>query len=335
MSNKINLDLLADTSQAQKAISDLTRDVDKLQKKAASTQFKGAPTSSQATKEKTTRQVTDAKAAKGQYGKGLDTSALKSAFATLTGQLSSFAGGLTNAASALTTLSDTAILVNQSFQAMKAASKALNKARRRAARTSEVSTETERGRERLKVLTNTRKGYERWKEGDFSRIRYNLSEEDKRHARSFAARNYDQTIAAERRQLMQNVWRDTYGPRDTKGERLTPGQLWNRGRLQMSGGRVAGNALSPTGYAIRGGKLAGLGNMALAGAAFTGQSFANVGRSAGGLLARGAGAMGRGVMAVGRGIGALGSGAMAALANPYVAGAAAGVATVALSLIHI
>ena len=40
MSNSIELDLKANTSQAEKAILDLTRDVDKLQKKAAQTEFK-------------------------------------------------------------------------------------------------------------------------------------------------------------------------------------------------------------------------------------------------------------------------------------------------------
>lgn len=337
MSNKINLDLLADTSQAQKAISDLTRDVDKLQKKAASTQFKSASTSSQATKEKTTRQVADTKAAKGQIGKGLDTSALKSAFASLTGQLSSFAGGLTNAASSLTTLSEAAILVNQSFQAMRSASAALKRARNRAARGEEVSTgklsdiptETGRGRELLKRHTLMRQSLERRMEGDFSRVRYPLTQEEKTRAQANAASQHRRTVLAERRQLMQNVWRDTYGPRDTKNERLTPSQLWNRGKLQMSGGRVVGNAFSPGGYAVKGGRLAGLGNMALAGAAFTGQSFANVGRGVGRVV----GGLGNMAIGAGRGIasgiGALGRGAMAALANPYVAGAAAGTAIVA------
>lgn len=337
MSNKINLDLLADTSQAQKAISDLTRDVDKLQKKAASTQFKSAPTSSQATKENTTRQVANAKAAKGQLGKGLDTSALKSAFASLTGQLGSFAGGLTNAASSLNTLADTAILVNQSLQAMKAASKALRNARNRAEREgerymgkiSDIPTETGRGRERLARITAMRQTFQKRMEGDFSGVRYPLTEQEKVRAQAYAANQHRRAVLAERREIMQGVWRDTYGPRNTTGEHLTPSQRWNRGKLQMSGGRVAGNALSPAGYAVKGGKLAGLGNMALAGAAFTGQSFANVGRGVGRVV----GGLGNMAIGAGRGIasgiGALGRGAMAALANPYVAGAAAGVATVA------
>lgn len=337
MSNQINLDLLADTSQAQKAISDLTKDVDKLQRKAANTQFKSGPTSTRTTREKTTRQVADAKAAKGQLGKGLDTSALKSAFATLTSQLGSFAGGLTNAASSLNTLADTAILVNQSFQAMKAASKALRRARNRAARDgeqytgkiSDIPTETGRGRARLARLTGLRQAYERRMGGDFSGVRYALTEQEKIRAQANAASQYRRTELAERRQLMQNVWRDTYGPVDTKNERLTPSQLWNRGKLQMRGGRVAGNVFSPGGYAVKGGKLAGLGNMALAGAAFSRQSFASVGRGVGNLV----GGFGNMAIGAGRGIasgiGALGRGAMAAMSNPYVAGAAAAAAIAA------
>lgn len=334
MNNSIKLDLTADTSQAEKAILNLTKDVDKLQKKAASTQFKSAPTGSQATKEKTTRQVTDAKAAKGQLGKGLDTSALKSAFATLTSQLSSFTGGLTNAASSLTTLSETAILVNQSFQAMRSASAALNKARKRGegvymGKLSDIPSETKRGNERLKRLTSHRKVLERQMKGDFSRVRYALTDEEKIHAQAFAARNHRKAVLAERSQLMQNVWRDTYGPVDTKNERLTPSQRWNRAKLQMSGGRVAGNVFSPDGYALKGGKLSGLGNMALAGATFTGQTVAKAGRGVGRVV----GGLGNMAIGAGRGIasgvGALGSGAMAALANPYVAGAAAGTAILA------
>lgn len=101
MSNSIELDLTANTSQAQKAISDLTKDVDNLQRKASQTsmQMHSAGASS------VRNNVTSSTSKSGRDG-AASFADLKGAFSNISNQLSGLSAGLGNAINGLSNFSD-------------------------------------------------------------------------------------------------------------------------------------------------------------------------------------------------------------------------------------
>lgn len=336
MSNQINLDLLADTSQAQKAINDLTRDVDKLQKKAANTEFKGSRGEQRGnanyTQNNKTKGIQDNR-------KVVDSSsALKSAFGSLASQIAGLSSGLSNAVTQMSTFTDIIVKAAVAIKGVEAAARLQAKASK-AARRKSRSEMAEESAKRIDARASQK--IDRAKKIINAPVQYGPREEKSisidgvRNAaikRNIAEAAEDIGLAYRIRQTNDRL--NTYGPAthsfSDRGRPITPTQRMRQGWLQATkGGQVPGASF----YRYPGGRMAGIGNMARGAVGFIPQSFKSVGAGVAGGIAAGTGALGRGVMAVGRGIGALGSGAMAALSNPYVAGAVGGAAIAAAPVV--
>lgn len=336
MSNQINLDLLADTSQAQKAISDLTRDVDKLQKKAANTEFKGSRGEQRGnanyTQNNKTKGIQDNR-------KVVDSSsALKSAFGSLASQIAGLSSGLSNAVTQMSTFTDIIVKAAVAIKGVEAAARLqakASKAQRKKSRSEMVEESAKRidarAAQRIdsaKRLINTPLPYGPHKAHTADPTALRNAQVRTRIA------NAAEDIGLAYRIRQTNDRLNTYGPAthsfSDRGRPITPTQRMRQGWLQAAkGGQVPGASF----YRYPGGRMAGIGNMARGAIGFIPQSFKSVGAGVAGGIAAGTGALGRGVMAVGRGIGALGSGAMAALSNPYVAGAVGGAAIAAAPVV--
>lgn len=336
MSNQINLDLLADTSQAQKAISDLTRDVDKLQKKAANTEFKGSRGEQRGnanyTQNNKTKGIQDNR-------KVVDSSsALKSAFGSLASQIAGLSSGLSNAVTQMSTFTDVIVKAAVAIKGVEAAARLqakAAKAQRRKSRSDMAEESAKRIDARATKKIDSAKrlinaplpyGPHKAHTADPTTLR------NAQVKRNIASAAEDIGLAYRIRQTNNRL--NTYGPAthsfSDRGRPITPTQRMRQGWLQAArGGQVPGASF----YRYPGGRMAGVGNMARGALGFIPQSFKSVGAGVAGGLAAGTGALGRGVMAVGRGIGALGSGAMAALSNPYVAGAVGGAAIAAAPVV--
>jgi colicin import membrane protein len=336
MSNQINLDLLADTSQAQKAISDLTRDVDKLQKKAANTEFKGSRGEQRGnanyTQNNKTKGIQDNR-------KVVDSSsALKSAFGSLASQIAGLSSGLSNAVTQMSTFTDVIVKAAVAIKGVEAAARLqakASKAQRRKSRSDMAEESAKRIDARATKKIDSAKrlinaplpyGPHKAHTADPTTLR------NAQVKRNIASAAEDIGLAYRIRQTNDRL--NTYGPAthsfSDRGRPITPTQRMRQGWLQAArGGQVPGASF----YRYPGGRMAGVGNMARGALGFIPQSFKSVGAGVAGGLAAGTGALGRGVMAVGRGIGALGSGAMAALSNPYVAGAVGGAAIAAAPVV--
>lgn len=117
MSNSIKLDLTADTSQAEKAILDLTKDVDKLQKKAAQTDIKGE--GSGGGSRRRSSYTAKKQVEHDEYKKAVkaDLSPLKSAFSSITSQLGGLSSGLTTAIDTIGGFSDILLQAAVAIQA--------------------------------------------------------------------------------------------------------------------------------------------------------------------------------------------------------------------------
>lgn len=98
MSNKISLDLTANTSQAEKAVADLANDIDKLQKKATQTKIEGGGRGSRYSRSRGSKEESIAQRSKASNADRATTDALKNALSGLTDKLGTFGQSLQNAA---------------------------------------------------------------------------------------------------------------------------------------------------------------------------------------------------------------------------------------------
>ena len=296
MSNQINLDLIADTSQAEKAISDLTKDVDKLQKKAASTQFKSGKGSSYSTRSAPQQQVNNVKAAKGV--KSFDLSDLKSSFSSLGSQISALSGGLGEATNQINSFADTLVKLAIAYKALGVKSPIPVPSSQRY----RTATEWRKGSEAADRHSKAK--YDSYmaqaeKETDPAKKQRLLAQAS---MHQLSGGYYSKSTASVRgvekyERRLQSVER-RLGPAELNGYKLTPRQRFERGYAQWTnkGPALASRIQGP--YALKGGRLAGMGNMIRGGLGMTPEL---IGRAGG--------------WAAGGGIGRL---AGAALSNPYV-----------------
>lgn len=301
MSNKISLDIEANTSNAEKAIVDLTRDVDKLQRKAAQTNFgKGG----YGTRSAPQQQVNNVKTAK-----SLDISDLKNSFSNLGDQISALAGGLGEATNQINSFADTLVKLAIAYKALGVKSPIPVPSSQRY----RVASEWRRGYQNADHFNNAK--YNALKaaadrETDPAAKQRLLSQASLyRLSGGHTSKRTDELRAAEKTQRRLQTVERSVGPANLNGYKLTPSQRFNRGYLQFTnkGAALAERAKIP--FALQGGRLAGMGNMIRGGLGMTPE-----------LIGRG------GAWVAGGGVGRL---AGAALSNPYVlAGtAAAAVAT--------
>lgn len=329
MSNSIKLDLTADTSQAEKAILNLTKDVDKLQKKAAQTDIKGGVAAGRGGSYSTKKQVEN-----DEYKKAVktDLSPLKSAFSSLSSQLGNLSGGLTAAVNTVNDFTDIVVQAAVAMKALQTASKLKEKIDTKNSIAERVRENRTRNQD---ILKQRAERFERRAE----RLRnapsnYMESKTFGLHRRNEAfARRHDK-MAANDRQLAADIGGNAarlrlYGPSTHRfsesGREITPRQRWNQGYLQYTrDGVIEPRRNLSRGYTYPGGKMGGISNMVRGGVGmgvdWTGRAFANVGRGIASGTARTVGAVGSGIVTGASKLGSLGS---AALANPYVAGAAA------------
>ena len=318
MSNQINLDLLADTSQAQKAISDLTRDVDKLQKKAANTQFKSGKVVERkeaSTAKSPTPRTSHTSRAVTQVDKSAEL--LRGALGDIVSELGTFGQAINDANSKFIDLVAKISLISS-------ASKTLfgdlrrDQSIRSARDMARTDSQYNDYQKRAKTYRNQIDGYN----GVLSSMedRDNLTGRDLRQA-SEARRKasyYTERERANRRDLIARRnyihSESMYGPE--KGP-LTDSQRYHRGLIQWNSAR-RGRVGTP-GYA----------NYRNFSTSFMGM---NTTRASGLVnMARGGAGLATASMGLGSG---LGSGLVGALTNPYVLGAAAVGATVGAPLLY-
>lgn len=310
MSNSIKLDLTADTSQAEKAILNLTKDVDKLQKKAAQTDIKGgvaARRSSYSPKKQVENE---------EYKKAVkaDLSPLKSAFSSISSQLGGLSSSLTTAVNSVNDFSDTLVKLAIAYKALGVKSPTPVPSTERY-RTASV---WRRGSQAADRLSNDK--YDSFmaqaaKETDPTKKQnlldlaslYRLS--GGYHSKSTAGvrevEKYERRLQRVERRL---------GPAELNGYKLTPRQRLERGYAQFTNKGPALASRLKGSYALQGGRLAGMGNMVRGGIGMTPELIG----SAGG-------------WAAGGGIGRL---AGAALSNPYVLAGTAVAATAAAPYLY-
>lgn len=316
MSNQINLDLLADTSQAQKAINDLTRDVDKLQKKAANTQFKSGKVVERkeaSTAKRPAQHIAHPSRQVTQVDKSAEL--LRGALGDIVSELGSFGQAINDANSKFIDLVAKISLISSASKTLFGdlrRTQSIRSARDIARSDSNYQLYQKRG----KQYRNQIEGYS----GVLRSMedRDNLTGRDLRQASDARRRvsYYTQREIANRRDLITRRnyihSESMYGPE--KG-RLTDSQRYHRGLIQWTrGGRVG-----TPGYA----------NYRNFSTSFMGM---NTTRASGLVnMARGGAGLATASMGLGSG---LGSGLVGALTNPYVLGAAAVGATVGAPLLY-
>lgn len=261
MSNKISLDIEANTTNAEKAIVDLTRDVDKLQRKAAQTNVGGSGGGRRSSSRSSSRAEAhkEAQSAQQMRRASVDLSGLKSAFAGVSDSINNLTGGLINAVGQLNTFTD--VLTNLYFTAkgFNFAGGIIKGAGGGRFRTRTAPIDKFINRARSSGLTVKRRDpvtgekVEEPLPSDVMAAAVDMLKEARRYTKRQDVVRYSRAR-----------YRSTYGPwrKDAFGE-LTPEQQINRGRLQLAkGGVIPARRYMPS-YRVPGGIMSGLGNMLL------------------------------------------------------------------------
>lgn len=119
--SQVELNINANTSQAEKALMDLSRDVDKLQKKAQAVGKTSNRASSSSSRKEWASAANQGKNQAQANKNGIDSSAIKSAFSGLTSQLGQFSAGISGAINNMSSLTEQMMQLYFAAKSVKAA----------------------------------------------------------------------------------------------------------------------------------------------------------------------------------------------------------------------